>query len=94
MEIERPSSLAPLGGHRLRSLVGQSHGDELGQTGTVLVEDPESGIAGAGHGPGLLGNVAEQCGEIQVPFDKERRLEDPAKLGGIIDGAVRHKDTV
>ncbi len=36
----------------------QSHRDEFGQTGTVVVEHAESGVAGTCHGPGLLDNVA------------------------------------
>ncbi len=69
---------------------GQSHGDEFGQTGALLVEDAESGIAGTRHGLGLLGDVAQQRRKLQIPLDEECRFEDPAKLGGIIDGAIRH----
>ena len=57
----------------------------------VLVEHAERAVAGAGHGPGLLDDVAQDLGQLEVRLDEQRRLEHPAKLGGILDGAERHR---
>ena len=51
-------------------------GDELGQRGAVVVEDPEGAVPGVGHRAGLVDDVAQQGGQLEIGLEEQRGLED------------------
>lgn len=67
------------------------HGDELGQRRLVVVEHSECTVTGTGHRCGLFDNMAQKGRELEIPLDKYDGLEDPAELGGILNGMVWHR---
>ncbi len=71
-------------------LRGQPDGDELRQGLLLLVEDPERPVARPRHGARLLDDMPQDVGQFEVRLDQERRLEDPAELGRILDPAEWH----
>jgi hypothetical protein len=72
----------------LHLLDGQSHRDELGETGPLFVEDPQRAVAGIGHGSGLFYDVVQERREVEVRLEEHCRLEYPAQLGRILDRTV------
>jgi hypothetical protein len=63
----------------------ESYGDELGQCGTLLVEDPERPVASPGHGAGFLYDMAQERRKFEVPLNEQRCIEYPPQRRGVFD---------
>ena len=69
--------------------VAQPDGEELLEAGPGGIEHPEGGIAGSDQRPGLLDQVAEQIGQLDVGGDHEHRPHEPSQLLRIVQHACR-----
>src|ERR1700722_12947273 len=65
-------------------------GDELGERSTFIVEDPECAVPRVGHRPGLVDDVTQQRGQLEISFEEQRGFQHPSQLGRVLDRVVRH----
>lgn len=66
------------------------HGDELGQRRLVVVEHSKCTVTSAGHRTRLLDDVPQECGEFDVFFDEQDRIENSAEPGRVLNRVIRH----
>ena len=69
-------------------------GQEVRESGAVVVQDPERAVAGGGHRAGLLDEVVEENRELEISLEQQRRFEHPPELGGVLDRPERHRSSV
>jgi two-component system response regulator DevR len=71
-------------------LLAQSDGQELIERGPLSVEHPERSVAGPDQAAGLFDQVAEQDREVDIGFEHQDGVHQPAEFVGVLDPAVGH----
>ena len=72
-------------------LGGEPDRDELREGLLVLGQHAQCAVARAGHGTGLLDDVAQDLWQFEVGLDEQGGLEDPPELGRILNRTERHR---
>ena len=68
----------------------EAHGQELGESSVVLVQDSEGAVAGCGHRACFFDDVAQEDRELEITFEQQCRLEHPSELHGVLNRSERH----
>ena len=69
----------------------QPDSNELGQSGSVIIEHAKCPVPSPGHGAGFLNHVTEEYWQLQIPLNEQGRLENPAEFDGVLNGVIGHK---
>ena len=72
----------------------ETNGQEIRESGAIVIQDAESTVAGPCHRLGFFDEVVQENPNLDISFEQQRRIQHPSKLGGILNRPKRHRTRV